>query len=36
MPYARAVNAAVSSAGSSLATAVFQPGIMLLYGFKGK
>jgi hypothetical protein len=36
MPYARAANAAVSSAGSSLATAVFQPGIMFLYGFKGK
>jgi len=36
MPYARAANAAVSSTGSSLATAVFQPGVMFLYGFKGK
>jgi hypothetical protein len=36
MPYARASNAAVSSTGSSLAAAVFQPGVMLLYGFKGK
>jgi hypothetical protein len=26
----------VSSTGGSLATAVFQPGVMLLYGFKGK
>ena len=36
MPYARAANAAVNSSGSSLATAVFQPGVMFLYGFKGK
>lgn len=36
MPYAKAANAAVSSTGGSLATAVFQPGVMLLYGFKGK
>jgi len=36
MPYAKAANAAVSSTGGSLATAVFQPGVMFLYGFKGK
>jgi hypothetical protein len=36
VPYAKAANAAVSSTGGSLATAVFQPGVMLLYGFKGK
>lgn len=36
MPYARTTNAAVSSTGSSLATAVLQPGIMFLFGFKGK
>jgi len=36
MPYAKAANTAASPTGSSLGTAVFQPGVMLLYGFKGK
>jgi hypothetical protein len=34
MPYAKAANAALTSTGGGLATAVFQPGIMLLYGFR--
>lgn len=34
-PYAKASNAATGT-GGALATAVFQPGLMLLYGFGGK
>jgi len=35
LPYAKASNASTGS-GGALATAVFQPGVMLLYGFGGK
>lgn len=35
MPYAKASNASVGTSGA-LATAVFQPGVMILYGFGGK
>ena len=36
MPYAKASNASTGGASGALATAVFQPGVMLLYGFGGK
>ena len=36
MPYAKAANASTGGASGALATAVFQPGVMLLYGFGGK
>lgn len=35
MPYAKAGNASTGTSGA-LATAVFQPGVMLLFGFGGK
>ena len=35
MPYAKASNASTGT-GGALATAVFQPGVMVLYGFGGK
>ena len=35
MPYAKASNATTGTTGA-LATAVFQPGVMVLYGFGGK
>jgi hypothetical protein len=36
MPYAKASNATTSATSGALATAVFQPGIQLIYGFGGK
>jgi hypothetical protein len=36
MPYAKASNASTGGASGALATAVLQPGVMLLYGFGGK
>jgi len=36
MPYAKASNAATSTSSGALATAVFQPGVQILYGFGGK
>jgi hypothetical protein len=35
IPYAKASNASTGTSGA-LATAVFQPGVMVLYGFGGK
>ena len=35
MPYAKASNASIGTSGA-LATAIFQPGVMVLYGFGGK
>jgi hypothetical protein len=36
MPYAKASNATTSTTSGALATAVFQPGVQVLYGFGGK
>jgi hypothetical protein len=36
MPYAKAANASSATSSGSLATAVFQPGVQVLYGFGGK
>lgn len=36
MPYAKASNASTSATSGALATAVFQPGLQVMYGFGGK
>ena len=36
LPYAKVQNASVGSSTGAFATAVFQPGILLFYGFGGK
>jgi hypothetical protein len=36
MPYAKASNATTSATSGALATAVFQPGVQIMYGFGGK
>jgi hypothetical protein len=33
VPYAKAANASTSATSGTLATAVFQPGVQLMYGF---
>jgi len=36
MPCAKAENATTSTTSGALATAVFQPGVQIMYGFGGK
>jgi hypothetical protein len=36
MPYAKTANASTSVTSGALATAVFQPGVQVMYGFGGK